>query len=92
MYQHTATIILLNANKDVREEAKRLKKSLERYEFFRLVVIMSRVLSEISIATHYLQRNLSRKESANQKRHVDELYEDMSLTDQKIHSASTPLT
>ena len=49
-------IILLNANKDEREEAARLKKSLARYEFVLLVVIMSRVLSEINIASQYLQR------------------------------------
>ena len=48
-------IILLNANKDKREAA-RLKKSLERYEFILLVVIMSRVLSEINIYSQYLQR------------------------------------
>ena len=47
--------ILLNLNKDEREEAARLK-SLERYDFVLLVVIMSRVLSEISIATQYRQR------------------------------------
>jgi hypothetical protein len=49
-------IVLLNANKDEREESARLKKSLERYEFVLLVVIMSRVLSEINIASQYLQR------------------------------------
>ena len=48
--------ILLNANKDKREEAARLKKSLERYEFVLLVVIMSRVLSEINIASQYVER------------------------------------
>ena len=48
-------IILLNANKNEREEAARLKKSLARYEFVLLVVIMSRVLSEINIASQYLQ-------------------------------------
>ena len=37
-------IILLNANRDKREEAARLKKSLERYEFVLLVVNMSMVL------------------------------------------------
>ena len=67
MYQPTSKIILLNANKDEREEAKRFKKSLARYEFVLHAVIMSRVLSEINIATQYLQRNLSRKESAKQK-------------------------
>ena len=49
-------VILLNANKDEQEEAARLKKSLERYEFILLVVIMSRVLSEINIASQYPQR------------------------------------
>ena len=50
-------IIILNANNaNKREEAARLKKSFERYEFVLLVVIMSRVLSEINIASHYLQR------------------------------------
>ena len=48
-------IIILNANKDEREEAARLKKSLERYEFV-LVVLISKVLSEINIASQYLQR------------------------------------
>ena len=67
MYQPTARIILLNANKDEREDAERHKKSLARNEFVLLVVIMSRVLSEIIIATPYLQRNLSRKESEKQK-------------------------
>ena len=43
--------ILFNANKDEREEAARLKKSLQRYKFVLLVVIMSRVLSEINIAS-----------------------------------------
>ena len=33
-----------------------LNKSLARYEFVLLVVIMSRVLSEINIASQYLQR------------------------------------
>ena len=67
MYQPSARIIILNANKDEREEAKPFKKSLARYEFVLLAVIMAKVLSEIDIATQYLQRNLSRKEPAKQK-------------------------
>ena len=81
MYQPTAGIILLNANKDEREEAKRHKKSLARNEFVLLVVIMSRVLSQIIIATQYLQRNLSKKGIEKTKIHVDGLSEDTRLTD-----------
>ena len=51
MFQPTARIILLNANKHEREETKRLKKNRARYEFVLLVVIMSMMLSEINIAT-----------------------------------------
>ena len=48
-------IILLNNNKDEREEEVRLKKCLERYEFVFLIVLMSKVLSAINIAAQYLQ-------------------------------------
>ena len=49
-------IIPLNANKDEQEKAARLKKSLERYQFVLLIVIMSRVRSENNFASQYLQR------------------------------------
>ena len=51
MMKASSQIILRNANKDEREEAALLKKSLERYEFVLLVVIISRMLSEINIAS-----------------------------------------
>jgi len=47
--------ILLNVNKDEREQAAHLKKRLERIEFVLLLVVMSEVLSAINVASQYLQ-------------------------------------
>ena len=56
-------IRLLTANKDEREAA-RLKKSLERYEFVLFVVLISGLLSEIDIASQYLQRKEAKMQKA----------------------------
>ena len=47
--KHCLRSCFFNANKDEREEAVRIKKSLARYEFVLLVEIMSRKLSEITL-------------------------------------------
>ena len=48
-------LILINACKDEREEAASLKKQIERFEFVLHIVIMAKVLAEITIASQYLQ-------------------------------------
>ena len=50
-------IILLSANKDERSEAMRLKKTLERFEFVLLVVVMSKILGAVNVASQYFQHN-----------------------------------
>jgi hypothetical protein len=48
-------LILINDNKNEREEAARLKKQIECIEFVLHIVIASKILAEIDIASHYLQ-------------------------------------
>jgi xylose isomerase len=48
-------LILTNASKDEREEAARLKRQIECFEFVLHIVIMSKILAEINIASQYLQ-------------------------------------
>ena len=48
-------LILVNASKDEREEASRLKKHVECFEFVLHIVIMTKILGEINIASQYLQ-------------------------------------
>jgi hypothetical protein len=48
-------LILVNANKDEREEASRLKKHIECFEFVLHIVIMSKILGQINIVSQCLQ-------------------------------------
>jgi len=48
-------IILMQHNKDERDETSRLKKCIERLEFVFLLVVMMKILGKINIASQYLQ-------------------------------------
>jgi hypothetical protein len=50
-----ARLILTNASKNERKEAARLKRQIECFEFILRIVIMSKILAEINIASQYLQ-------------------------------------
>lgn len=48
-------LILGNGHRDEREEAARLKKQIECFEFVLHIVIMAKILAEINTASQYLQ-------------------------------------
>ena len=56
-------------NKDERDEASRLKKCIERLEFVFLLVVMTKILGEINVASQYLQNK-----DADLQRAADHLY------------------
>jgi hAT family C-terminal dimerisation region len=62
-------IILMQHNKDERDEASRLKKCIERLEFVFLLVVMTKILGEINVASQYLQNK-----DADLQRAADHLY------------------
>jgi hypothetical protein len=62
-------IILMQHNKDERDEASRLKKCIERFEFVFLLVVMTKILGKINIASQYLQNK-----NADLQRAADYLY------------------
>ena len=49
-------ILLESKKKDGREEASRVEKNIENFEFVILLVVVSKILSDIDIASKYLQR------------------------------------
>jgi len=56
-------------NKDERDEASRLKKCIERLEFVFLLVVLTKILGEINVASQYLQNK-----DADLQRAADHLY------------------
>jgi len=55
-------IILMQHNKDERDEASQLKKCIERLEFVFLLVVMTKILGKINIASQYLQNKDCREQ------------------------------
>jgi len=62
-------IILMQHNEDERDEASSLKKCIERLQFVLLLVVMTKILGEINIASRYLQNK-----DADLQRAADHFY------------------